>query len=553
MNRWLLPALLAAIVALFCVRNLPWHLDDYDQAKQAFVSFEMIDQGHWWFQHTPQGRIATKPPLAGWISAALYPVTRWWEGAWRIPPLVSALVILAVLIRAGEHLLPGIGGAVAAGAFALNLTAPRLATLVRTDMMLTLFIFLTGWLVYEKVRTGTRWTAGERWAVFALILGSMLTKGPIAYAFLLPGLVAFALISRWRGTRSNAWCGLWPWFAPLLLFAAWAVIGLVGSREFYEQVVLKEFLGRFDLSDEPVHKHQPVYFYVLHLLRAWVPWSVLFLGLFLVRDVRRALVSDPSRLWLACWIVGGLVLMSLIPSKRADRIFPVFPPMCLLLVSMLREVQPAGLFGQPLRRVAVAFVLLALGISSGYAAYKIADGYRGREGALVSFGRRVRETAAAEGLRLAAVNGRDEGMLLYLRQPRFLKFSEAKIGWETGDLNALVLNEKDFAKNAARLQPWMQRDATGKAAHKNSQYFFIVRSNGSQQASPPSASAEETPVPPQTPASPPASALPAIPAPTSTPMAMPAPAPPASSPPPSPAPGESDPTEDENPTTPIPE
>ena len=32
---------------LFLIGNLPWQLDDYDQAKQAFTSFEMIKEGHW--------------------------------------------------------------------------------------------------------------------------------------------------------------------------------------------------------------------------------------------------------------------------------------------------------------------------------------------------------------------------------------------------------------------------------------------------------------------------------------------------------------------------
>ena len=81
------PAIIAlfftGIVAMLAVRNLPWHLDDKDQAKQAFTSFEMIAQGHWWFQHTPTGKIATKPPLAGWISAGLSPLG--WDIAWRLP------------------------------------------------------------------------------------------------------------------------------------------------------------------------------------------------------------------------------------------------------------------------------------------------------------------------------------------------------------------------------------------------------------------------------------------------------------------------------------
>ena len=40
-------AIVAFIVLFFAITNIPWTLDDYDQAKQAYTSFEMVGQGHW--------------------------------------------------------------------------------------------------------------------------------------------------------------------------------------------------------------------------------------------------------------------------------------------------------------------------------------------------------------------------------------------------------------------------------------------------------------------------------------------------------------------------
>src|ERR1700747_1737433 len=97
---WIVAAL---IVVLFAIANLPWQLDDYDQAKQAFTSFEMIKEGHWLYQDTPRERVATKPPLVGWISATLFTMTRSWEVAWRLPSLVAALALALVLFRAAKN------------------------------------------------------------------------------------------------------------------------------------------------------------------------------------------------------------------------------------------------------------------------------------------------------------------------------------------------------------------------------------------------------------------------------------------------------------------
>src|SRR5215475_13502622 len=182
-------ALAALVVVLFALANLPWQLDDYDQAKQAFTSFEMVKEGHWLYQHTSHERVATKPPLIGWISAGLFAVTRSWEVAWRLPSFIAALALAIVLFRAAKDAYGKVAGVIALSAFGLNLLSPRLATLVRTDMPLALVIFLIGLLIWQKIREGDEWKRRDRLYVFVLLTAAMLIKGPIVYAFLLPGIV----------------------------------------------------------------------------------------------------------------------------------------------------------------------------------------------------------------------------------------------------------------------------------------------------------------------------------------------------------------------------
>src|ERR1700720_1540289 len=171
-------------IILFLVTNLPWQLDDYDQAKQAFTSFEMIKEGHWFYQRTPHERVATKPPLVGWISAGTFAITRSWGVAWRLPSLLAALAISFILFRAavsferggsfrlclwrggdkdeGSLASPPISALIATSAFVFNLLSPRLATLVRTDMPLALVIFAIGLLIWEKIREREQWNSHDR-------------------------------------------------------------------------------------------------------------------------------------------------------------------------------------------------------------------------------------------------------------------------------------------------------------------------------------------------------------------------------------------------------
>jgi 4-amino-4-deoxy-L-arabinose transferase-like glycosyltransferase len=442
---WVVAAL---IVVLFTIANLPWQLDDYDQAKQAFTSFEMVKEGHWLYQHTPHERVATKPPVVGWMSAALFAVTRSWEIAWRLPSLVAALALAFVLFRAAKDAYGKVAAVIAVGAFGLNLLSPRLATLVRTDMPLALVIFLIGLLIWQRVRHEDEWKLRDQVYVFVLLTAAMLIKGPIVYAFLLPGIALFQLHrGRTRSPRApktnsgSAWPGWWPWVASLAIFLIWVGGGIRFQPGFYEEVVMREFVGRFG---ETIHRPQPLLFYLPHLLHKFAPWSVLMIGIAAVglrsrnwhlRSMFREL--SPETFWLLCWSVGGLIVMSLIPSKRVDRIFPVIPPLCLLLAA---QVALARVYRWS--AIALAFAIVFTG---GYTGWKVITGYRDHRDALAVFGRNIRHEAEAHYWRYEVVSAKDEGLLLYLRKTDFVKPADAITEWNTGNLDALVASKEKAA------------------------------------------------------------------------------------------------------------
>ena len=452
---WLIAAV---IVVLFAIGNLPWQLDDYDQAKQAFTSFQMLNEGRWLYQQTPHQHVATKPPLVGWISAALFIVTRSWDLAWRLPSLVAAVALALLLFRSAESAYGLTAGLIALGAFGLNLLTPRLATLVRTDMLLALVIFAIGLLIWKKIRDETGWRLRDRFYLFALLTIAMLIKGPIVYAFLLPGIALF----QWRGRvgalgrpdsaarrpYQSAWPGWWPWIASLALFLLWVIGGIVLQPGFFDEVVMREFMARFG---ETIHRPQPLYFYLPHLLHKFAPWSLLLLAIAFVdlssRNWRlRSAFHEmsPEVFWLLCWSLGGLIVMSLIPSKRVDRIFPVIPPLCLLLAAQIGRVgAPRRLpkaFGTAPRFCLAVALMFAILFTGGYTISKVISGYRHHRDALATFGRDVRRDAKTHHWRYEAVSAKDESLLLYLQKTRFLEPAEAIAEWNRGNLDALVVS-----------------------------------------------------------------------------------------------------------------
>jgi 4-amino-4-deoxy-L-arabinose transferase-like glycosyltransferase len=472
-------------ILLFAIANLPWQLDDYDQAKQAYTSLEMIKEGHWFYQQTPHQGVATKPPLVGWASAGLFALTRSWDVSWRLPSFLAAIALTVFLFRAANHAYGSIAGLVALSAFGLNLLSPRLATLVRTDMPLALGIFLIGLLIWEKIRRQEEWKSRDRGYLFALLTVAMLIKGPIVYAFLLPGIALF----QWRYGRArpqparrgegapsqSAWSGWWPWIASLAVFLLWATGGILFQQGFFDEVVMREFLGRFG---ESIHRPQPLYFYLPHLIHKFAPWSILLItiAIFDLAPHRwriGAVFRDisPDTFWLLCWSLGGLIVMSLIPSKRVDRIFPVIPPLCLLLAAQIGR-------DSALRRPYLAIALLfAVFFAGGYITWKMAIGYRDHRDALARFGTEVRREAEAHHWRYEVVPAKDEGLLLYLQKTHYIEPERAVTEWNAGNLEALVASTEKASGLIPQLQGAIvsQLKLTERKKEQGTAYVLITR------------------------------------------------------------------------------
>jgi hypothetical protein len=222
---------------------------------------------------------------------------------------------------------------------------------------------------------------------------------------------------------------------------------------------------------------------------------------------------SPETFWLICWSLGGLLAMSLIPSKRVDRIFPVIPPLCLLAAAQIAHalrythgdvgrpekdavVDPTGhppspsvdVASRPLATddgetrsriyvwsaITVAFAILFVSI---YSISKVVSGYRGNRNALVVFGNQAREEAKKHHWRYEVVSAGDEGLLLYLRRPHFIKPERAVAEWNLGHLDALVVP----AENAPRLMRQLHDAALSQLKSETRKderdlgYVFITR------------------------------------------------------------------------------
>jgi hypothetical protein len=205
-------------------------------------------------------------------------------------------------------------------------------------------------------------------------------------------------------------------------------------------------------------------FYLPHLVHKFAPWSILLIAIaiFNLASLRWRIGTafreiSPDTFWILCWSLGGLIMMSLIPSKRVDRIFPVIPPLCLPLaaqvssgVGSLRRLDaPSRTAWRPYLATALVFAILFTG---GHATWKVVTGYCDHRDALAIFGRNVPREAEARHWRHEAVSAKDEDLLLYLRKTYYIEPGRAIADWNGGNLDAIVASRE----RAPRLMPQLR-------------------------------------------------------------------------------------------------
>lgn len=443
------------MVLLFLVRNLPWQLDDYDQAKQAYAALDVVERGHLVWQHLPFGGFATKPPLLAWLQAGIYSVIQNWDWAWRLPGLAASLT-LAVLIY--KLLRPqGTWPAVAAlAAFGFNMLTIRIACLVRTDMLLALLVFIPGMLIFRHVQHQEPWTLRQKCTMTIVLCLGLLTKGHVVYAFLFPSVVIYWGLCRLRNWFNRAWFGWLAWIVPMTVFVVLIIGACWFHPAFYQEIIVDEVMLLFQHGEASDPQH-PLY-YVVHLLHKWMPWSLLLLMSCVVGRVvlRKAWKINPAWCWLVCWNLGAMIMMSVIPNKRVDRIYPVIPSLSVFLgytIGILQQHR-VFLFHKNWSQLIPGWTLGAMLLWSGYTCAEVIHSYRLPTNALAAFCARIRHVYPAFNQTMI-ITDYNEGFQCYLQQTERINPADAATAIAREKPGLMIIQSDAVADDIAeRITPY---------------------------------------------------------------------------------------------------
>ena len=371
----LLPMLLVILVRLAG----PEDLDHNDQAKQALYVLDIRTAGNWILPLEQGVAMATKPPLYAWL-AALASATEDARSVFvcRLPSMLAALGVVALLFLIGTERWGSAAGTAAAWAFAASHTAVKLSIHIRPDMVLTLCTTASLFALHRLERNDAGatprvarqgWMAALFWAGIAF---GILAKGPPAIVVAGGGLAALAFARPWRGVVAELFRSHGILF--LLLPAVWFLLAyMVGGNAYLRTVVLPETVERvLGTGAGGDRGHFPGYLVGDFLVKT-APWSIItVMGLVeIVRCRATQAVGGPFRArpggpvggrsplpqpdsgttyFAAAWFLPGLLLFSLSRGQREDYLLPLLPGAALLAAREIVRWAP-GAGGPAWRRI----------------------------------------------------------------------------------------------------------------------------------------------------------------------------------------------------------
>jgi 4-amino-4-deoxy-L-arabinose transferase-like glycosyltransferase len=305
------------------------------EGRYAQIALEMVESGDWvtpkvWIDEH-QIPFLGKPPLYLWTAAISLKLFGATELAVRLPSLIAAAALLVMItVVVGRTFDRNTGLAAFMITSTCLLVFGTTATVIY-DLHLTFFV--TGALLAqfafffeEDVAVRSRWSL----AVFVLLAGGFLTKGPVALAlFGLPVLVWTTVTGNWHRLRHHRWVlGLVLFFALTIPWFAMAELRNPGFLKYFfvNENVLRYLVPEYGDLYGTGHQY-PHGSAVWMFAGGTLPWSAVA-AWWIVRRKRHgsaALFGDAKSLYFFVGFVSQVVFWSFARQLLPTYLLPAVP------------------------------------------------------------------------------------------------------------------------------------------------------------------------------------------------------------------------------------
>lgn len=363
---WSRPA--GALAFLFLVALLYWggeylrrELWAPDEARFAYVSQEMREDGHWLVPHRNGEYYAHKPPLMFWMingAATLFAGGEINSFTARFPSLLGAVAALWSVVMLMRLWQRGRDDAAAALLCAATYLFAKEGGWGQIDMLLCGLEMLALLALFSQ---DAKPSFARAFAAYLCMGLAILAKGPVG--FLVPWLAyltAKLAAKEYRDLRR------WHWvWGPLVTLALPGIWLLLVVRSNPPDGYLNELLfsQNIDRAQGEFGHLEPFYYFLTYFPLDGLPWVAL------LPFAWSALGGSPQdrilRRRLVGWMICVVVFFSLSPGKRNLYILLTYPALALIVASAwtrFRETRALSEVRKALLRFPLILLLLLLGL-----------------------------------------------------------------------------------------------------------------------------------------------------------------------------------------------
>ncbi|MCF7847338.1 MAG: glycosyltransferase family 39 protein [Kiritimatiellales bacterium] len=357
------------------------HLWKPDEPRVAGIAREMLLTGEWVEPRLNGSPFLEKPPLYFWLDALSIKAFGTTPLAAKLPSAAAAVVgILAVYGAMRFMRYSAFTSALAGVVLATSAQYWRNGRKCLVDMLVCMFITvamaaLLPLLKKEKVRQKILF-----WILFiAALAGALFSKGLAGVA--IPCVAIFFILIYHDGVRRKITYPNWLLIGMGVLLAfipvsiwLWKLYLHSGWDAFYTVTWINN-IGRF--TGTQVDHAAPFYYYLKKLPETGQPWTVL-LPVAVFYHLRLVKQNQPGRfhsVFMLCWFLMPLLLLSAASGKRIIYLLPLFPPAAMLIASMAGPILEGSLtfsfsekLDRGLERLLHGFVFVPLLVALAFAA-----------------------------------------------------------------------------------------------------------------------------------------------------------------------------------------
>lgn len=295
--------------------------------------------------------IPSKPPLFHWLSfffAKIFSEYLTPELLLRFCSLLSASCLVGALAVFSSRHIAKNWSILAPIILISNYNFLRLGSDGRVDMLFCFFLSSSLLIALDSFLLTGEFFKKRSWLFVILLLGAVLTKGPLAL------LLAWAILFAWSLVPFNfkfsfkfffKFTFKAEWFLVTLLSSLWYVLAFIKGGSGFLNRVFFENAGRFSGASGIVQK--PFYFYLEHFWLQFAPWSfvLLFISIFCFLNLKKVINLYNSKLTekeksilfkSLVFFLLVIIFLSLSSGKRKGYLLLCSLPFSLILTLTLK-------------------------------------------------------------------------------------------------------------------------------------------------------------------------------------------------------------------------